>query len=222
MKLCTTAAWAILVLLASIAGAQEYRVQKLDEPLPADALSPEIAQTLDPAGLRVLKGERTVVDLWVCKQWPVKAGFQPSTSVMYPLEVGTLVGVARYKNRGGDFRNQEIPAGVYTIRYAQQPEDGNHVGTSDTRDFFLLIPAAADRDPAKMAEPKMFQASAKAAGTTHPTMLSLLRAGEGEAPAIEHDAERELVSVRVKGQAVAGGKTTPLPLTLVVVGHAAE
>jgi hypothetical protein len=141
---------------------------------------------------------------------------------MYPFEVGTLMGAARYKNRGGDFRNQEIPAGVYTIRYAQQPEDGNHIGTSDTRDFLLLIPAAADRTAAKMPEPMLFQASAKAAGTTHPTMLSLLRAGEGEAPAVEHDAERDLVSVRVKGQAKAGDKTMPLPVMIVVVGHAVE
>jgi hypothetical protein len=111
---------------------------------------------------------------------------------------------------------------VYTIRYAQQPEDGNHVGTSDTRDFFLLIPAAADREVAKLAEPKMFQVSAKAAGTTHPTMLSLMRSGDGETPAVQHDSERELVSVRVKGQAKAGDKTAPLVLTVVVVGHAAE
>lgn len=222
MKQCTFAAWAMILLLTRIAGAQEFRVQKLQEPLPSDAVSSEIAQTLNPAGLRVLKGEKTIVDLWLCKQWPAKTGFQPSASVMYPLEAGTLVGVARYKERGGDFRNQQIPAGVYTIRYAQQPEDGNHVGTSDTRDFFLLIPAAADRAAAKLAEPQMFQASAKAAGTTHPTMLSLLRAGDGAAPAVEHDAERNLVSVRVKGQAKAGDKTTPLALAVVVVGHAAE
>jgi hypothetical protein len=53
-------------------------------------------------------------------------------------------------------------------------------------------------------------------------MLSLLRSGAGETPAVEHDAERDLVSVRVMGQAKAGDKTSPLPLTVVVVGHAAE
>jgi hypothetical protein len=212
----------ILALLAAAAQAQDYRVEKLAEPPPGDALSPEIVQTLDPAGLRVLKGSSPVVDLWLRKEWPAKAGFQPSAALMYPFEPGTLMGVARYKSRGGDFRNQEIPAGVYTIRYGQQPEDGNHVGTSDTRDFLLLIPAAADREAAKLAEQKMFQASAKAAGTTHPTMLSLLRAGEGDVPAVEHNAERELVSVRVKGQAKAGDKTAPLAISIVVVGHAPE
>ncbi len=221
MKLRTLAALAAL-FWAAAAQAQEYRVEKLQEPPPGDVVSPEIVQTLDPAGYRVVKGDRAIVDLWLRKEWPVKAGFQPSSSVMYPFEPGTLVGVARYKNRGNDFRNQEIPAGAYTIRYAQQPEDGNHVGTSDTRDFFLLIPAATDRELAKMAEQKMFQASAKAAGTTHPTMLSLLRAGDGDVPTIEHHAERELVSVRVKGQAKAGDKSTPLAVSIVVVGHAPE
>lgn len=220
LRICSTSI--VLVLLASFASAQEYQVQKLPESPPADVLSPEVAATLDPAGLRVVKGQKTIVDLWLAKEWPAKAGFQPSTTVMYPFEPGTLIGVARYKNRGGDFRNQEIPAGVYTIRYAQQPEDGNHVGTSDTRDFFLLLPAAADKDPAKLAEPKMFQTSAKSAGTTHPTMLSLLRSGEGDAPAVQHDADRDLISVRVKGQAKSSDKTTPLAVTVVVVGHAAE
>lgn len=220
LRACCTAI--VFALLAGLANAQEYSVQKLAESPPADALSPQIAAKLDPVGLRVVKGQRTVVDLWFCKDWPTKAGFQPSASVMYPFEPGTLMGVARYKNRGGDFRNQEIPAGVYTIRYGQQPEDGNHVGTSDTRDFFLLLPAAADQDPAKLAEPKMFQTSAKAAGTTHPTMLSLLRSDNGETPAILHDADRDLISVRIKGQAKAGDKSTPLVVTVVVVGHAAE
>lgn len=219
LRACYTLMFA---LLASFAHGQEYSVQKLAESPPADAVSPEIAAQLNPVGLRVVKGQRAVVDLWFAKQWPAKAGFQPSASVMYPFESGTLMGVARYKNRGGDFRNQEIPAGVYTIRYGQQPEDGNHVGTSDTRDFFLLLPAAADKDPARLAEPKMFQTSAKAAGTTHPTMLSLLRSDAGEAPAIIHDADRELISVRVKGQAKVGDKSTPLVVTVVVVGHAAE
>jgi hypothetical protein len=222
MNLRILLAFTPLWLLTTAATAQEYRVAKLDEPLPGDAVSPAIAQMLDPAGLRVLHGDSPVVDLWLCKQWPVKAGFQPSASVMYPFEPGTLVGVARYKTRGGDFRKQEIPAGVYTIRYAQQPEDGNHLGTSDTRDFFLLIPAAADREVAKLDDQKLFAASAKAAGTTHPTMLSLLRAQEGSTPAMEHDAARELVSVRVKGQAKAGDKTAPLTVSIVVVGHAME
>src|SRR5688572_29171232 len=210
------------LLCAATLNAQEYRVQKLAEAPPADAIAAEIVKTLDPAGVRVLKGETPILDLWLCREWSGKAGFQPSTAVLYPFEVGALVGVARYKARGGDFRKQEIPAGVYTIRYAQQPEDGNHLGTSDTRDFLLLIPASEDRQVAKLPEPKLFQASAKAAGTTHPTMLSLLPSVNGEAPAIALNEERELVGVRMKGQAMSGGKTTPLPITIVVVGHAAE
>jgi hypothetical protein len=53
-------------------------------------------------------------------------------------------------------------------------------------------------------------------------MLSLLRAGEGDVPSVQHDADRDLVSVRVKGQAKAGEKSTPLVMSIVVVGHAPE
>ena len=43
-----------------------------------------------------------------------------------------------------DFRGQEIKKGVYTLRYGQQPEDGNHIGTSELADFLLAIPAGVD------------------------------------------------------------------------------
>jgi hypothetical protein len=214
--------FAAALQLSAALNAQEYRAEKLSEPPPADALAPELVQTLETSGVRVFKGQTPLVDLWLRKEWPAKAGFQPSSAVLYPFEMGDLLGVARYKSRASDFRQQEIPAGVYTVRYAQQPEDGNHLGTSDTRDFLLLIPATADRQAAKLAPPKLFEASAKAAGTTHPTMLSMLPSATGETPAIALNEERELVGVRVKGQANAGGKAAPLAVTIVVVGHAAE
>jgi hypothetical protein len=70
----------------------------------------------------------------------------------------------------------------------------------------------------------MFAASAKAAGGTHPTMLNLLRAGGpgGAAATLHHDEARELWSVRMQGTATAGGKSSPLPIEIVVVGHAPE
>jgi hypothetical protein len=138
------------------------------------------------------------------------------------LQVGELVGVIQYHRKGGDFRDQEIPTGMYTLRYALQPEDGNHVGTSDTRDFLLLLPAAEDTEPGVMAEDEMWQMSAGAVGTSHPAMLSLLAAGKGESPAISHNEEFDRWSILFTGKAKQGDAVEPLNMELIVVGHAAE
>src|SRR5688572_26339551 len=168
MRLSAVFAALFLLLATHQTLAQEHRVQPLDEAPPADAISADIAKVLNPKGVRIVRGEdRAVVDLWLAKEWNVKSDFKASASVLYPFEVGTLIGVARFKNRGNDFRDQEIPAGVYTIRYAQQPVDGNHVGTSDTRDFLVLLPAGEDQSVAPMAEMAMIELSPKVTGGTH-------------------------------------------------------
>src|SRR5687767_143103 len=103
MKFRTLVVVTSLLAMGRLAQAVDHRLEPLAEPAPADAVSAEIAKELQPAGVRVLRGERSVVDLWLVKQWNVKADFTPTSSVLYPLQVGALVGVARYKNRGSDF-----------------------------------------------------------------------------------------------------------------------
>jgi hypothetical protein len=191
---------------------------------PVEALHPTIAALLSDSGVKVLRGaNRTVCELWLCKEWRTEPGFKPSASILYPLQSGQLVGVARYPRKGEDFRGQEIPAGVYTLRYAQQPVDGNHVGTSDTLDFLLLLPAADDRNPEPLATEELFEFSAKTAGAKHPAMLSLLAATPqaAETPSLDHEEERDLWSVQFNA-AIQGQPGKTLPVRLVVVGQAAE
>jgi hypothetical protein len=152
----------------------------------------------------------------------VQEGFKPSSTILYPFTMGEFVGVVEYKRKGGDFRGQDIPAGVYTLRYALQPVDGNHVGTSDTRDFLLLGKAEEDTAVAPVEKEKLFKQSAQAIGTTHPAMLCLQATSAVEAPAVENDEAKEMATLRVSNPSSAGGKKSPLSIGLVVVGHAAE
>mgnify|MGYP003347847933 CR=1 FL=1 len=126
---------------------QEYKVAKVDSAAPADAVAPEIATLLQPTGFGVAKGSQAVCEIWLAKEWALAADAKPGGEVLYPLTPGQLIGVMRYPRKASDFREQDIKAGVYVIRYAHQPVDGAHVGTSPTRDFFALLPAAKDRDP---------------------------------------------------------------------------
>jgi hypothetical protein len=152
----------------------------------------------------------------------VRENFTPSNTELYPLQVGGLFGVVRYTKAGEDFRGHEIPPGVYTVRYGLQPVDGNHLGTSETRDFLLLLPAKEDTNPAPMAESDMFELSPKVTATTHPTMLSLLKAdGAGaKLPAVQHHDAADLWSVRFAGK--SQGQPAELVVEVVVVGHFPE
>ncbi len=224
MKFATRILVAVAVCLnwTAIAPAQDYEVEVASEAPPTDELSGEIGETLSGEVIRVLRKGRPYCDIWLRKDVPVAADFTPSLTVLYPLSQGDLLGVARYHRRGGDFRAQEIEKGVYTMRYALQPEDGNHIGTSATRDFLLLLNAEEDETLDPLEQDPLFELSAEAAQTSHPCMLSLLRtADDADAePTIEHDEERDLWSVRLP--VMTSGADAPMVMTLVVVGHAEE
>lgn len=210
--------WAAL-FLASMATAADYKVEKLDDGPPADDLSGEVVAQLSTTGFQVLDPEgKPIVNIWLAKQLAQKAGFQPTAEILYPLESGSLVGALAFPRKGADFRGQEIARGTYTLRYANQPQDGNHVGTFETRDFLLMLPAAADRDPKTLAGDDFFATSAEAAQTAHPAIVPLLKPAGGDAPAMRHVEEVDWWVLHLSGAAKAGQQG----LDLVVVGKAAE
>jgi len=214
----------IAAAFAIAANAQEYRVEKVDSAAPADEISPEIAALLQPGGFKVVKGEsRTVCEIWLAKEWPIAPEAKTTQEVLYPLTSGQFIGIARYPRKGADFRDQEIPSGVYTLRYGHQPVDGAHVGTSPTRDFLLLLPAAQDRDPKVLEYKPLTTASKATSGTAHPAILCLHKAAtSGEPLALLENAEHEWTIARFTGTTNQAGQKKELPLELVVVGVAAE
>jgi hypothetical protein len=215
-------AWGLIILVSGRAVAQDYRAEPLMQGPPAESLAPEVAGQIAAQGVKVVRGAQTVAEIWPAKTWSVREGFTASNSELYPLQVGALFGVIRYSDKGEDFRGREIPEGVYTVRYGLQPVDGNHLGTSETRDFLLLLPGKEDTNPQPMAEADMFELSPKVTATTHPTMLALLRA-DGDVkslPAVRHDDAAELWSVRFAGK--SQGKPEDLTVEMVIAGHFPE
>jgi len=212
---------AILSICLSVS-AQEYKVAKTDGAAPASEIAPEIAALLQPAGFKVSKGDRPIFEMWLTKEWPLAADAKTGGEVLYPLTPGQLIGAARYSRKGGDFRDQEIPAGTYVVRYAQQPIDGAHVGTSPTRDFLLLLPASKDREAKTMEYKTLTATSKETTGTAHPAILSMQKAEVGDALSVREEGDRGWVIVHFVGKAKEGNAAKDLPVDLVVVGKAAE
>jgi hypothetical protein len=200
-------------------------LQVVKDGMPKDDLSKEIADLIADEGIKVLRGSnRTVCDIWPCRKWDRQSDFKPTAEVQYPFTQGQLMGVLRFRRRSTDFRDQQISSGVYTLRYGQQPVDGNHVGTSPTRDFLLLLKAEDDRSPGLMGEEELMKLSAEAAGSSHPAMMWLNRRGnvDAAAPSLYHDEDRDWWILRLSDGKPSDSSAGKLSIDLVVVGHAEE
>lgn len=212
-----------VVLLATSAFAVDYHIQPLKEAPPKEGLSPAIAKTLSPTGYKVLRGsKRTLCEIWLCNHWKLDT-LKPKGDVIYPFKPGQLVGVVQFRRRGSDFRDQTISKGLYTMRFALQPVDGNHVGTSPTRDFLLLLDAKADKSAAVLDYAKLAKQSAAVAGSNHPALLCMQRMrGDAKSPAIREDKQHDWWILRLGSTGVVGDKKHPVAFDLVIVGQAAE
>ncbi len=215
----------LLVLIPFLeVSAATHRVEVLKEAPPKE-VAKDIAAQLQPTGFKVVRGtSRTVCDVWLCKAWPVAGDFEATDEVLYPFKPGQLIGVIRYPRKASDFRDQEIESGIYTMRYAQQPVDGSHIGTSPTRDFVLLISAEEDSKPTDLENDPLIEKSTEAAGTTHPAMLCMQRV-RGKVAAdltIRHNEEHDWWIVTVQGDAKSGDETKKLPVDFVFVGISSE
>ena len=206
-----------LVLCSLLWSAEEFKVQPLQEGAPTE-VSEAIRKELAPAGNRVLRGGKPFVDFWFRAAVPT-ADPAKGLGINYPtVRQGGLVGVARFHAGSSDFKSQKFPAGVYTMRFAIQPEDGDHQGTAESRDFLLLCQTAVDQSPDAVESKELNKLSAKVNGKKHPAVLFLVSGQGGTLPRVIHDetAERAVFEAEVP----AGGK--PLRFSIVIVGKAAE
>ncbi|MDP6443762.1 MAG: hypothetical protein QGG36_14940 [Pirellulaceae bacterium] len=223
-KLAITTCLTLICTFAvcTAAFAIDYKAEKLSEAPPKEVPA-EIGKLLQPTGIKVIRGSsRTLCDIWLCKEWQVKS-LKPQGDVMYPFEPGQLIGVVRYGRRGSDFRDLDISSGLYTLRYGQQPVDGNHVGTSPTRDFLLLLSTEMDKRSATLDYEALTERSAEVTESTHPALLSLQNVKLApKPPVIRNNDEHDWWILRLGSTAKAGKETGPVELDLVIVGQAAE
>ncbi|MCL6480854.1 MAG: hypothetical protein K6U02_03930 [Firmicutes bacterium] len=206
--------------------AQPYRAETFSAAAP-DEVSAAMREVLSENAIRIFSEKGTLCEVWVVRTIPVRTHPSPQLGVILPeLEEGTLIGVVRFRTEGEDYRRQVVSPGVYTMRYALHPVDGNHQGVAPQRDFLLLVPASADGDPGLMPPAELYTQSQKASGTTHPSVWSLVPAEAVEAaalPAVTHHPGEDLwiVTFLVPAQAERAAPR-PLPISLVFAGHAPE
>ena len=147
--------------------AAQPKVSPLAEKPPA-ALAPAIAQLLQPSGVKAAVGAATLEIWWA--QAIALNGDGPGWST---VDSGTLVGAIRVTGAFKEIRGKVVQPGVYTLRYGQQPQNGDHLGISTFRDYLVLSPASVDRDPKVLGFDAVVALSKQVIGTSHPAVLSL-------------------------------------------------
>jgi hypothetical protein len=218
-----------LLALAAVSWAGAARAQPpkghTTEALP-DAAPKEVSETirgaLETKGIRVLGEDgKPHVDIWLRKSIPTVKP-KEEQGVKYPaLEEGTLLGVVRFHTKGSDFKGNEFPAGVYTVRYGMQPRDGDHLGVSESRDFVLLSPLKADTKLEPVPHKELVGLSVQVSGIKHPTVLYLVKPDAKEKPPRVYKDDAEKVILDVEAPSEEKG-SAPVRLGIVVRGQAAE
>lgn len=224
LTLIVLAALSVLSFPRNSATAAGYSAETISTAAPAQVPA-AILDTLSDKGIRVNGPSGPFCEIWLRKVVPVKDAPQQQLGVEYgQIAEGTLVGVIRFLSDVKDYRQQAVKAGVYTLRFALLPQNGNHLGVSPNRDFLLASPVSADQKPDTLSVEEVLALSRKAAGAGHPSVWNLASLGElSFTPSIKHQEDPDLwmVGFGLNLQS-APNKLNIRAAWLVVVGHAPE
>lgn len=201
--------------------AADWTVQVNDKD-PPSALDGSIRATLQSKSVQVLKGSKPIYEFWFRTQTPLKSKPASMNEAMKALPEAALLGAVMVGTSERDYRDDELAGGLYTMRFALQPQDGNHLGTAEFPYFAVLTPAKLDAKLDEITSYKqLVKASSKPTSSEHPVILSLRPVGkdEGAYPRISSPATAHQC-VRVKLDGKAGDASEALVLDLVVEGVA--
>src|SRR5260370_23962208 len=120
-KLWLVLAAAILVSLSSGTNAADLSVKVADKP-PQNQISESIRKTLQPKAVQVLDGETPLFEFWFSAEVPLKSKPASIDKALDALRETTLLGAAIVGKGQRHYKDNEIPAGVYTLRFALHPQ----------------------------------------------------------------------------------------------------
>ena len=208
-----------LAMAAATGSAASLTLKAVDKEPPKE-LDPSIAAKLQKSAIQLLDGDKPAYEFWFVSELPLTVKPGPPAKALDAVKQATLIGAVSIPKALRDYRDDELAAGVYTMRLALQPQDGNHLGTSEFNWFAVLVAAKIDTKPDGITDYKpLVKASSRETATDHPVILSLRppSSPDGDAPKLcEPAAEHK--SVRVKVPAKLGDEKITLVFEVVYEG----
>ena len=134
-------------------------------------LAPPVAAALSSDVVTVTTGT-TKLEFWWVKTLPLREGAKGAPS-WSDVPDGSLVGALRLGADWSDIRGFTVRPGVYTLRFALQPQNGDHLGISPNREFLLPAPAADDLTPNPIGYDGAVALARKTSRRAHPGSISI-------------------------------------------------
>ncbi|MBM3835298.1 MAG: hypothetical protein FJ403_18895 [Verrucomicrobia bacterium] len=207
-----------LVLLTFPNFAADIEV-KVAEKAPPTEVSDEIKKQLQPKALQLLSRGKAQFEFWFAAQLPLQSNPESAAKSLQALKPTTFLGVAVVHENKRDYKDNDLFKNVYTMRFALQPQDGNHSGTADFPYFAVLVPVKSDTKLDGISDYKtLVKASSKDTPNDHPVIISLrpVSSEEVEVPKLSEPAP-EHHSVRVKIPARVAGSDKPVSVVFELV-----
>jgi hypothetical protein len=207
----------LLVCLVAAEPKFSAKVEKVEVPA---KLAEPVRKLLDEQALVVRSGDEVVMRVWFRAEIPVKATEEQVKNGLTYREIpeGTLVGAIEFPAKFTDYRKQELPAGVYTLRFAVQPDIGDHTGTTPHPEFCLICPADEDKSGEEIEKKKLIELSSKVNEGRHPAVLLLWPNNGKDAGVKVIDKGNGVLVATVKRAVVAGDSKTTLGFAVTVAG----
>jgi hypothetical protein len=220
-----TAALFLLAALPLRAADNAYSIKVVDKSEPPKEVREPIRQLLNDRCVQLLDTKGTLLaEVWFCKAVSAKAtDAQIKNGLTYrEIPESTVFGAIRFPKQALDYRKQKVPAGVYTLRLAYQPMDGDHMGTAPYSEFCLLSPAADDKKAGTMEAKALHEMSAKTTNA-HPGVLLLFPGGKdaAETPKLLKKEDNHWV-LELKQEVRVDGKKASINIGLTLIGVSSQ
>lgn len=199
-----------------------FTLKVVDKEVPAD-VDDLVKENIIPKAHQISGDGEPFFEFWFAKSVEIGEVKESTKDTLETMEQLVLLGVlvVHDNEERYDFREDMIDPGIYVMRMALQPQDGNHMGTSPYDTFALLILNERDAEARDMeyAEDAVDIASEHTIAA-HPPILSLQPRddADGEFPRLTHDEDHEWHFLTLLMPATAKGEATTLPLNLVFEG----
>jgi hypothetical protein len=204
------AALALFLVAAGPVAANGVTVAKHANPVPDEIAAP-VKAALAPGGAAVTLAGNTLEFWWV-------TSLEGAGKDWSGVPEGALVGAMKVSAVFKDIRGRNIKPGTYLLRFALQPQNGDHLGVSPHRQFLIATPAAEDTKAEALGHEPAVELGAKTTNIAHPAILSIDPPVATAAPlsVTQNDEGHTAVVFQVPA---AGDSKNALKFGLVVVGH---
>jgi hypothetical protein len=224
MRLSLFCSIAILVSPAfCVADVSDYKVKSVEKAPPKE-LKEEVQKLLDKNAIQFTdKDGGVIAEIWLRKPIPVSAEPKDKKATYRQVPATSIIGAVQFAKEWKEYRGKKVPPGVYSLRLAMQPQDGNHMGTSPFPEFAVLVAAKHEPGAATMEVEELVERSMASIKASHPGVLLLFPNDKAAtAPSLEGKANEHIVLNAGQEVAINGKTAGTLGIGLTLVGHANE